>query len=96
MNLIKKPVISEKSLAEASNGRYTFIVDKAANKTEIRNAIEKTFSVKVIKVDTNLTKGSKSKMTKKGRTQKKFIFKKARVALQKGQKIDIFEEKKGK
>lgn len=94
MSLITRPVISEKSLAEAARGRYTFIVDKRANKTGIKRAIEKIFSVNVKKVDTSTTKGSTSKMTKKGRTQKKFSIKKALVVLIKGQKIDVFEEKK--
>lgn len=96
MSLITRPVISEKSLAEAAKGRYTFIVDRKANKTEIKKAIEKIFSVNVRKVDTSITKGSTSKMKKKGKTQKKFSIKKALVVLTKGQKIDIFEEKKSK
>lgn len=94
MSLITKPVISEKSLAEAAKGKYTFIVDRRANKTEIRKAIEKIFSVNVVKVDTNITKGTTTKMTKKGKSQKKFSVKKALVKLIKGQKIDVFEEKK--
>jgi large subunit ribosomal protein L23 len=92
--IIKQPVISEKSFAEAGKGRYSFIVAKSANKTDIKLAIEKMFGVKVIGVATNIVKGSKMRFTKKGKNLQDLTYKKARVQLAKDQKIDIFEEVK--
>lgn len=96
MNSIIRPIITEKSMTDAGKGRYTFIVDKDSSKVEIRRAVEKAFGVNVKKVDTNIIRGSVVRMTKKGKSQKQFEFKKARVVLATGQKIDIFEEKKEK
>ena len=93
-DIIKKPIISEKSFSEASRGRYTFVVDQFANKTEIGLAVEKMFNVKVVGVATNIVKGSRIRMTKKGRNVQNMTYKKARVQLAKDQKIDIFEEVK--
>lgn len=94
-DIIIKPVISEKSLKDALNGKYTFLVKKKANKTEIKKAIEEVFDVKITKVLTNITKGSTTKNTKVGRKVKVFTDKKARVTLIKGQSITIFDEHLG-
>lgn len=94
-DIIKKPVISEASLKDAALGKYTFLVEKRASKTEIKNAIEQTFDVKVVKISTNITKGSTTKNTKIGRIVKVFADKKARVVLSKGQSIAIFDEHLG-
>lgn len=94
-HVIIKPVVSEKSLRDASLGRYTFLVDNKANKTEIKTAIEAIFDVKVVKIMTNITKGSTTRNTKVGRKVKIFNDKKARVTLQKGQSIAIFDEHLG-
>ncbi len=51
-DIILKPIITESSMMEASEKKYTFKVDKTANKTEIKQAIEKIFDVKVEKVNT--------------------------------------------
>ncbi|NTV91116.1 MAG: 50S ribosomal protein L23, partial [Clostridiales bacterium] len=50
-DIIRKPFITEKSNMEAANGKYTFIVDVNATKTEIKQAVEKLFQVKVMKVN---------------------------------------------
>ncbi len=94
-NIIIKPVISEKSLKDASFGKYTFLVNKKANKTEIKKAVEEVFEVKVIKIMTNITKGSKTRNTKIGRKVTEFSDKKARVMLVAGQSITIFDEHLG-
>lgn len=93
MDVIIKPLITEKSLKEAQKGRYTFEVATGANKTDIKNAIQAMFKVTVKDVLTNITKGSKSRKTRFGIKSVAFAYKKARVSLAKGQKIDIFEEK---
>ena len=94
-HIIIKPIISEKSLKDAALGKYTFLVNQKANKTQIKRAIEEVFKVKVTKITTNTTKGSTTKNTKVGRKVTLFADKKARVALQKGQSIDIFDEHLG-
>ena len=66
-DIIKKPVLTEKSYAEMANRKYTFEVAINANKTEIKNAIEEIFEgVKVESVNTMRTLG---KMKRQGRTQ---------------------------
>ncbi len=94
-HIIIKPIISEKSLKDASTGKYTFLVNKKANKTEIKKAIEEVFEVKVIKILTNITKGSTTRNTRVGRKVTDFADKKARVMLSKGQSIAIFDEHLG-
>lgn len=76
-------------------GKYTFLVNTKANKTEIKKAIEEVFEVKIVKIMTNITKGSTTKNTKVGRKINVFADKKARVMLQKGQSIAIFDEHLG-
>ncbi|MGI6778494.1 MAG: 50S ribosomal protein L23 [Acetivibrionales bacterium] len=56
-DIILKPYITEKSNLEAADGKYTFLVDVKATKTEIRGAVEKLFQVKVLKVNTINYKG---------------------------------------
>lgn len=51
-DIIKRPFITEKSNAEIADGKYTFIVDVNATKVEIKQAVEKLFQVKVLKVNT--------------------------------------------
>ena len=51
-DIIIRPHITEKSNDDITKGKYTFIVYRTATKTEIRNAVEKLFSVKVLKVNT--------------------------------------------
>ncbi len=94
-HIIIKPIISEKSLKDAVMGKYTFLVNQKANKTEIKAAIEEVFEVKIVKIMTNITKGSTTKNTKVGRKVKVFADKKARVVLAKGQSIAIFDEHLG-
>lgn len=95
-NVIIRPIISEKSLTEAKIGRFTFLVDKNAIKTQIAKAIEDQYKVKVIGVSTTNMKAVKNIRTKARVITKKAPYKKARVKLAKGQKIDAFDEKKGK
>ena len=52
LEIIKAPVITEKSEEARANGKYTFKVDPKANKTEIKQAIERIFKVKVVEIST--------------------------------------------
>lgn len=88
-DIIIKPVVTEKSMNLLADNKYTFVVDKKSNKTEIKNAIEDIFKVKVDKVSTMIIKGKPKRMGKyEGRTSDR---KKAIVSLKAGQKIKLFE-----
>jgi large subunit ribosomal protein L23 len=86
-DVIVAPVVSEKSYNLLDEGKYTFIVDPSANKTEIKIAIEKVFSVKVASVNTMNRKG-KTRRTRFGLGKRKDT-KRAIVTLREGT-IDIF------
>ena len=86
-DVILSPVVSEKSYSLIDDGKYTFVVDPRANKTEIKLAIEKIFNVKVASINT-LNKKGKTRRTKFG-TGKRKDTKRAIVSLKSGS-IDIF------
>ena len=86
-DIIIAPVVSEKSYALIDDGKYTFLVDTRANKTEIKFAIEKIFGVKVASVNT-LNRSGKTRRTRFG-TGKRKDTKRAIVTLKSGS-IDIF------
>ena len=86
-DVIIAPVVSEKSYALIDDGKYTFLVDTRANKTEIKFAIEKIFGVKVASVNT-LNRSGKTRRTRFG-TGKRKDTKRAIVTLKSGT-IDIF------
>ena len=88
-DVIIKPVITEKSMDLLTDNKYTFIVNRKANKTEIKNAVEKIFKVEVVKVYIMNVKGKPKRMGKfEGKTPDR---KKAIVALKPGHKIKIFD-----
>ncbi len=89
-DIIRKPVITEKSMSEMGDKKYTFIVHVDANKTQIKNAVEEIFKVKVEKVNTIQMLG---KMKKQGRFEgRRASFKKAIVKLTTESKgIEFFE-----
>ena len=88
-DIIIKPVITEKSMILLADNKYTFIVDKRANKTEIKNAIQEIFSVTVASVHTMNLRGKPKRMGRfEGRKPNR---KKAIIALKPGQKIRQFE-----
>lgn len=93
-DIIKKPFITEKSNLEIASGKYTFIVDVRATKTEIRLAVEKLFQVKVVKVNT---------MNIEGKTKRQGVhegqrpdWKKAIVKIDINPKPDTYLTKGGK
>ena len=89
-DVILAPVVSEKSYSLLDRNAYTFLVHKRANKTEIRQAVESIWGVRVAKVNT---------LNRKGKT-KRFRFTQGRrpdtkrgvVTLVEGDKIEIFEQ----
>ncbi len=87
LDIIKAPVITEKSQIAKENGQYTFKVDPKANKTEIKLAIEKIFNVKVVKISTINEKPKKKRVGRyTGLTNRS---KKAIVTLAEGQTIEL-------
>ena len=87
-DIIKAPVITEKSTAIASNDKsYVFKVDAKANKSQIKDAIEKIFNVKVENVNTVNVHPKKKRVGRhSGMTNK---YKKAIVTLKDGNKIEL-------
>ncbi|MCL6476835.1 MAG: 50S ribosomal protein L23 [Peptococcaceae bacterium] len=88
-DIIKKPLITEKSMDLVGENKYTFIVDLNSNKIEIRKAVEELFKVKVEKVHTIRYKGRMKRV--RGRMGRTPDYKKAIVTLKAGDKIEIFE-----
>lgn len=89
-DIIRRPVITEKSMSEMADKKYTFIVDVNANKTEIKKAIEEVFKVKVEKVNTVRMLG---KMKRQGKYEgRRPSYKKAIIRLTADSKgIEFFE-----
>jgi len=94
-SVIVKPVISEKSYALADSKVYVFLVERHANKFEIKQAIEKAFNVKVAQVNTLTKLGKKVRNLRTGKIGQKPTYKKAYVKLRPGYQIDLFEEIRG-
>ncbi|GAA1486804.1 MULTISPECIES: 50S ribosomal protein L23 [Brachybacterium] len=86
-DVLLAPVVSEKSYGLMDNGKYTFLVDARANKTEIKIAVESIFDVKVSSVNT-INRQGKSRRTRFG-TGKRKDTKRAVITLTDGA-IDIF------
>ena len=89
--IIERPVITEKSVRESMKGRYTFRCKTAANKIEIKAAVETAFEVKVDAVNTLIVKG-KRKQVGKARPGKTADWKKAIVTLAEGDKATKLKE----
>lgn len=86
-DIIKAPIITEKSSDLATNNTYVFSVDVRANKTQIKQAIENIFNVKVEKVNTINVKPKKKRVGRYvGKTNK---VKKAIVKLSEGSSIEL-------
>ncbi len=93
MGILLKPVITEKMSAQGEDlNKYAFWVDRRANKIEIKKAVEESYGVTVLKVNTMVQPGKrKSRYTKTGMiTGNTGHMKKAVVTLQEGEIIDFF------
>ena len=87
MDIIIAPVITEKSESLKANNVYVFKVNKKANKTQIKNEIEKQFGVKVLNVNTvNVVQKKRRVGRYTGRTSP---YKKAIVSLMEGSKLEF-------
>ncbi|MDD5602519.1 MAG: 50S ribosomal protein L23 [Eubacteriales bacterium] len=93
-DIIIKPYITEKSNNEIASGKYTFVVDKEANKTEVREAVEHLFNVKVVNVNIANCKGKPKRVgVHLGKTSD---WKKAIVKIDLDPKAETYIEKGGK
>lgn len=90
-DVILRPIITEASMNEMDNKRYTFEVDLRANKTQVKDAVEDIFEVEVAKVNIMNVKGKKKRMGRyEGYTRKR---RKAIVILKPESKdIQLFNE----
>ena len=90
-DIIRKPIITEQSMADVADKKYVFEVAMSANKTEIKAAVETIFGVKVAKVNTAIV-GGKVKRTGSFPAGKRADYKKAVVTLTADSKtIELFE-----
>lgn len=96
LNILTKPIITEKTSRSQENGIYTFIVVKDATKIDIKNAFEALYGEKVTKVQILYRKpkvktvGAGKKFTKRSEV------KKAVIKITKGKKVDILKFEKPK
>src|SRR5688572_2566125 len=91
MIILRRPIITEKSMMLTKSGFYTFEVDKTANKKQIEKIVRDTFNVEVTSVRIINSKGETKWQRRARRTYRMSDVKKAIVSLKKGQKIAIFE-----
>jgi large subunit ribosomal protein L23 len=88
-DVIIRPIVSEKSYAGIEQNAYTFLVDRRANKTEIKEAVQSIWSVRVTSVNTLNRRG---KTKRRGWTKgKRPDEKRAVVTLADGDSIEIFD-----
>ena len=93
MSIIIKPIITEKITKDGEVfNRFGFVVDKKANKVQIKKAVEATYGIKVVNVNTmNVRPDRTTKYTKSGLLSGKTnAYKKAIVQVQEGETIDFY------
>lgn len=87
--VLRRPIVTEKTSFQAAQGHYTFEVDRRANKMRIKEAVERAFGVKVVAVNTCNMPGKPRRWGR--RTSHTPAWKKAVVTLAEGQHIELFE-----
>jgi len=87
--VLKRPLITEKSTLLQQQGKYAFEVATAANKHQVKEAVEKAFKVEVVGVNVIIVPGKSKRIGR--RSVKSSPWKKAVVTLGEGQKIEFFE-----
>jgi large subunit ribosomal protein L23 len=88
-DILRRPLITEKSTSLQTQGKYAFEVDRSANKEQIKQAVEKAFNVKVTAVNVMRVAGERRRIGR--REVSSSSWKKAIVTLKSGDKIQIFE-----
>lgn len=92
--VIIRPILTEKSTALARKGQYTFEVLRAANKIQVKRAVQEVFSVQVRDVNIMNVRGKPRRRTWRATAGKTRGWKKAIVSLAPGQRIPLFEATK--
>ena len=88
--VLRRPIVTEKSTMLASQGKYVFEVAMQANKPQIRAAVERAFNVRVRGVNTAIVHGKVRSFARRGPSRPP-SWKKAIVTLQPGDQIELFE-----
>ena len=88
-DILRRPLVTEKSTALQALGKYAFEVARNANKEQIKQAVEKAFNVKVTAVNVMVVAGERRKVGRREILSSQW--KKAIVTLKTGDKIQIFE-----
>ncbi|MCL4353681.1 50S ribosomal protein L23 [Patescibacteria group bacterium] len=91
-NVLISPIITEKSMRDTHQNKFTFKVNKKADKTNIRKAVEKTFNVHALSVATSVVKGGRKRIGQRRTEVSVSPWKKAIVKLKEGEKIDLFDQ----
>jgi len=91
-NVIKKPLLTEKTMELATNNQYSFEVDRRANKHQIAAAVQKEFDVTVEQVRTQVRPGKSKRVLGTRKVGRRSARKVAVATVAKGQKIPLFEE----
>jgi large subunit ribosomal protein L23 len=89
--VLMRPIISEKSYALMEQGTYVFVVDKTANKIQIRAAVEEAFGVKVASVNTMNRKGKRKRQRRLATYGSRPDTKRAIVRLAGDDRIELLE-----
>ena len=90
-DVVIRPVVSEKSYGLLDDGVYTFVVHPSANKTEIRQAVESIFDVRVVSVNTLNRKGKRKRNRRQATFGRRPDTKRAVVTLAGDDRIELFE-----
>ncbi len=89
--VLKRPILTEKSDVQRDDNKYVFEVDRRANKLEIKQAVEKMFNVQVLAVNTMVMKPKQRRLGRK-RITAQSAWKRAVVTLPPGERIQEFFE----
>ncbi len=89
--MILNPIITEKSIKDASGGKFTFAVAKGLNKNAIKQAIQDRFKVHVVSLATSIVKGRQKRVGKRRSEVTASAWKKASAKLAKDEKIELFD-----
>jgi len=92
VEILRRPVVSEKSYALMDDGVYIFVIAPDATKVEVRRAVEQAFGVRVTKVNTLKRKGKVRRNRKSNTVGTRPSTKRAIVTLHEGDRIDLFEK----
>ena len=90
-NVLRRPVISEKTYSLMNRNVYVFVVDRRATKIDVRRAVEQAFDVRVDNVNTLIRKGKSTRNRRTNVAGQRPDTKRAFVTLHPGDKIDLFE-----